>query len=89
MQTLFKSISKNKNYQTHASLSGTLHKKGGKVSHFENKGVEFSEFLCFVKMASPDKIVHPQFPFVKLAAAVDPAGIRDIQDSIIPAGYGK
>ena len=40
-------------------------------------------------MASPDKIVHPQFPFVKLAAAVDPAGIRDIQDSIIPAGYGK
>ena len=40
-------------------------------------------------MASPDKIVHPQFPFVKLAAAVDPAGIRDIQDSIIPARYGK
>ena len=40
-------------------------------------------------MASPDKIVHPQYPLVKLAAAVDPAAIRDIQDSIIPTGYGK
>ena len=29
LQTLFKSISKNKNYQTHASLSGTLLKEEG------------------------------------------------------------
>ena len=29
IQTLFKSISKNKNYQTHASLSGTLLKEEG------------------------------------------------------------
>ena len=40
-------------------------------------------------MATPDKIVHPQYPLVKLAAALDPAGIWDIQDSIIPPGYGK
>ena len=40
-------------------------------------------------MATPDKITHPQYPLVKLAAAVDPEHIRDIQDSIIPPGYGK
>ena len=40
-------------------------------------------------MASADKIVHPQYPLVKLAAAVDPDHVRDIQDSMIPAGYGK
>ena len=40
-------------------------------------------------MASPDQIVHPQYPLVRLAAAVDAAGLRDIQDSIIPPNYGK
>ena len=64
-------------------------KKAGKAAMLKTKKRSFLKFYCLVKMASPDKIVHPQFPFVKLAAAVDPAGIRDIQDSIIPAGYGK
>ena len=38
---------------------------------------------------TPDRIVHPEFDTVSLAAPVDPASIRDIQDSIIPAGYGR
>ena len=42
-------LSKIKNYQAHASLIGTLHKKGGKSSHIENKEVEFSEFILFGK----------------------------------------
>ena len=37
----------------------------------------------------PDRIVHPEYDTVSLAAPVDPESIRDIQDSIIPAGYGK
>ena len=36
IQTLCKSISKNKIYQTHASLSGTLHKKGGKIFVYQS-----------------------------------------------------
>ena len=36
-----------------------------------------------------DRIEHPEYDTISLAAPVDPAGIRDIQDSIIPAGYGK
>ena len=36
-----------------------------------------------------DRIVHPEYDTVSLAAPVNPADIRDIQDSIIPAGYGK
>ena len=64
-------------------------KKAGKAAILKTNDWSCLKFHCFVGMASPDKIVHPQFPFVKLAAAVDPAGIRDIQDSTIPAGYGK
>ena len=64
-------------------------KKAGKAAILKTKDWSCLKLHCFVRMASPDKIVHPQFPFVKLAAAVDPAGIRDIQDSIIPARYGK
>ena len=36
-----------------------------------------------------DKIEHPDYDTISLAAPVDPESIRDIQDSIIPAGYGK
>ena len=36
-----------------------------------------------------DKIEHPEYDTIALAAPVDPENIRDIQDSIIPAGYGK
>ena len=36
-----------------------------------------------------DKIVHPEYDLIALAAAVNPDDIRDIQDSMIPAGYGK
>ena len=36
-----------------------------------------------------DKIEHPEHDTIALAAPVDPGSIRDIQDSIIPAGYGK
>ena len=36
-----------------------------------------------------DKIVHPEYDMIALAAPVNPEDIRDIQDSMIPAGYGK
>ena len=36
-----------------------------------------------------DKIEHPEHDMIALAAPVDPENIRDIQDSMIPAGYGK
>ena len=35
-----------------------------------------------------DKIVHPEHDMIALAAPVNPEDIRDIQDSMIPAGYG-
>ena len=36
-----------------------------------------------------DKIVHPEHDIIALATPVNPEDIRDIQDSMIPAGYGK